>query len=371
MKLQDIARKLNAIRAEDEVGTNCVKVLLYGQEFTCLGISTLADKDGNRLTEQNFNYLGRLSCGLFRVRVPSGKFGYIGTDGQFAIPPIYDDADDFSEDVAWAERDGKLFILSKTGEETSPEPLPDGEFVTVEPFVNGFSRVSTVDMHVASVIPRLAYPHDDAKNAGVWGYVDKTGKLIVAPRYIFAVDFCSRGYAFVCAGEWVVDEELADKYNVDLYWSKTMKWGAIDSTGREVVPCQFRNIKWRPSPYIDWERDRFPITRKYLAAQDDSGKWGLIDYEGNWAVQPQFAEIGCLEQTSPNGDMFVFYAREINYDDDQEEVPCGVYSISKQAVLIPADKYLSIEFLSNTKVEATERSDLGGCVTISLSKRRR
>jgi hypothetical protein len=50
--------------------------------------------------------------------------------------------------------------------------------------------------------------------------------------------------------------------------------------------------------------------------------------------------------------MFVFYSRGIW--DDSGDPPCAVYSISKRRILIPADKYLYIEFKSDTVVKVAD-----------------
>lgn len=141
MKRDDVAQKLNAISAYEE-GGGVVRVLLEGETFNYNSIMTLADNDGNRLTDLEFDLIGHLCCGLLRVHVPGGKYGYVGVDGKFAIQPIYDDAQDFSDDVAWVFRDGHLYILDRSGNEVMAEPLPNGEYSAVEPFSEGLARVS-------------------------------------------------------------------------------------------------------------------------------------------------------------------------------------------------------------------------------------
>ena len=354
MERDDVAQKLNAIAAYDDEDSGLVKVLLRGDAFNSNGISTLADKDGRRLTEQEFDYLGSSSCGLFRVHVPGGKYGYLDVNGKFAIQPLYDYAQDFSEDLAWVTRGGKLYILGRSGEETEPESLPNGEYAVVEPFSEGLARVSIMNMGGFWGFMSLAYHHDDSDNAGLWGYVNKVGKVVVAPQYIFAEDFCG-GFAVVCQGKWTIDKKWDNKYNQGRYWSEEMKWGAINSQGEESIPCRFDEIKWRPWKRNDgWDME---ITKRYLAARDmESSKWGIIDFKGNWIVPPQFGDVGYESATSPNGDMFVFYSRPIWEGGDPDDTPCGVYSISKQRVLVPADKYRDIEFVSDKEIKVSDNS---------------
>ena len=53
-----------------------------------------------------------------------------------------------------------------------------------------------------------------------WGFIDKTGKVIVPFEYEEAYDF-QDGLARV---------------------SKNNKWGAIDETGEEVIQCQYNEL---------------------------------------------------------------------------------------------------------------------------------
>ena len=57
---------------------------------------------------------------------------------------------------------------------------------------------------------------------GKWGWIDKAGKEVIAPRYD-AVEYFSEGLAAVCLGE---------------------KWGFIDKTGKEVVVPKY-DVLWR------------------------------------------------------------------------------------------------------------------------------
>ena len=198
----------------------------------------------------------------------------------------------------------------------------------------------------------------------MWGYVNNVGKVVVVPQYIFAEDFCG-GLAVVCQGKWTIDKKWDNKYNQGRFWSEEMKWGAINSKGEEAIPCKFDEIKWRPWHPDCVDRDR-NITKTYLAAMDENAKWGIIDFKGNWVVTPQFADVGYEFDTSPNGDMFVFYGRKVWGGGDPDDTPCGVYSISKQKILVPADKYRDIEFVSDHEIKVSDNSQWTDYVTIPI-----
>lgn len=139
--------------------------------------------------------------------------------------------------------------------------------------------------------------------------------------------------------------------------------GAIAREGRTVIPCKFAEIMWRP-----WSEDmpEVEMTRKCLAVRDVNGKCGLIDFRGNWVVEPQFGDMPYSFDTSPDGDMFVFQRRKIWGGGNPDLVPCGVYSLSRRRVILPAEKYVEIEFDDDEHVKVRE-TPYGEVTTITLS----
>ena len=117
------------------------------------------------------------------------------------------------------------------------------------------------------------------KMNGKWGLIDKSGREVIPCKYDYAMVF-SEGLAQV-------------KMNG--------KWGYIDKSGREVIPCKYNDVgnfseglamvqmngKYG---YID-KSGREVIPCKYddvwnfsegLAMVQMNGKYGYIDKEGNW-----------------------------------------------------------------------------------------
>jgi hypothetical protein len=179
----------------------------------------------------------------------------------------------------------------------------------------------------------LAY-HSDYHEPGLWGYLDSTGKEIIEPQYIFAFDFDSEGehgLARVCKGKWTIDKKWDNKYNTGKYWSETQLWGMIDKTGREVIPCIYDEIM------LPWE-----VNEKYLRVHYGGwkeGKWGIIDYSGEWVVEPMFEDLGY--ETS---DDYVAFLNEDKWNAD--EIPIGIYSINEKKVIFEP-QFIDVEFLEN------------------------
>ena len=93
---------------------------------------------------------------------------------------------------------------------------------------------------------------------GKWGFIDKTGEVVVPPQYDSAGSF-REGLAMVM----IEDEE-------------TEKWGFIDNTGKEIVPPQY---------------DDAGSFREGLAAVMVEGKWGFIDTTGKEIISPQYDNV--------------------------------------------------------------------------------
>jgi len=84
-----------------------------------------------------------------------------------------------------------------------------------------------------------------------WGYIDKTGKIIVPPQYDAAGLF-SEGMAGVMKGK---------------------KWGYVDAAGNLTIKPQFTEI----SPFSEG-----------LAAVRIGDRWGYVDRTGKMAIKAQF-----------------------------------------------------------------------------------
>ncbi|MDR0682832.1 MAG: WG repeat-containing protein [Dysgonamonadaceae bacterium] len=329
--------------------TNLLKVNLPGSQAFNIGcIATFAYPDGRRATEQEFCYLGSFHEGLAKVAVAEGKYGFVDANMEFIIQPIYNYVRDFQNGYAIVSRrdeenktDITLFI-DKLGKEFVFERIDN--YNSISDYSDGMFMVS--DLKSCGIYERwvnLAYFSDYYDNAGFWGYTDNTGKEVIKPQYIYAFDF-ENGLALVCKGKWTKDKKWDNKYNTGRYWTEEELWGVIDKTGKEVVSCKFDEIK-------SFSYDgAFDNCHQYLKAHYGGwkeGKWGIINYSGEWIVEPIFGDIG---YDISNDDCFTFYNEDKWSDPD--DVPMGIYSISECKVLFEP-QFLDVDFLGdgNYKVE--------------------
>ena len=89
-----------------------------------------------------------------------------------------------------------------------------------------------------------------------YGFMDKTGKMVVSLQYDDAKEF-SEGLAAVCIGNW-----------------SDSKWGFINEKGEMIIKPQFPNVS------------SFSSGLAYATNQE--GQYGFIDKTGKWVVSPQY-----------------------------------------------------------------------------------
>lgn len=134
-----------------------------------------------------------------------------------------------SEKTACVEIDGRWGFVDRTG-----KVVIGTRFDGARPFCEGLAGV---------------------KVRGKWGYIDETGETVIEPRFD-EVEHFSEGVALVRAGE---------------------KWGYLDRTGQVFI------------------KPRFDCAKRFfegLAAVEVAGKWGYIDRTGRMAIEPRYDVTG-------------------------------------------------------------------------------
>jgi hypothetical protein len=97
---------------------------------------------------------------------------------------------------------------------------------------------------------------------GKWGYIDKTGKIVIEPQFDYAYKFFE-GLARVKVGD-----------------EKTGKYGYLDTIGRFVVNPQFDDAG-EFSEGLSWVR----------IGNIETGKYGFINNNGKFVISPQFYKV--------------------------------------------------------------------------------
>jgi len=285
---------------------------------------------------------GATDVGLLYPVVEHGKWGYMDKSGKMVIPPQYYDAYPFNEGMArvqpWStlSKAIRVCFIDKSGKwlgnfkvYSNAQDFSEGLALVIVPGERGFGYIDATG--------NMAIPQDDSheaggqfheglaaiKQGGKWGYIDKSGKMVIAPQFNEALRF-SEGLASVKSGDkWgFIDKSgkmaVAPQYEMAYQHEEGLaavkqggKWGFIDNTGKMVIPARFQDAYGFSEGLVDvkdegrWgfidKSGKMVITAKYdavhahfegLAGVKQGGKWGYIDKTGTMVISPQFDEAG-------------------------------------------------------------------------------
>jgi hypothetical protein len=224
------------------------------------GKKMFIDPAGKAVITPQFDIVDNFSEGLAAVnigqtRIPNvgiianpGKWGYIDKTGKLAIPLKFTHAEDFSEGLAAVTDGDRGGFIDHSGKMIFAVPLDvtlgfhEGVAgVLLRGTITYFDRtgkklpISTEYGPKSNSFSEGLLP---IETKGKWGFVDRTGKLVVAPQFEDAGDF-SEGLAPVKVSSeettWCPPDGSGSRSGF------TMKWGYIDKTGKVVIPAQFES----------------------------------------------------------------------------------------------------------------------------------
>jgi hypothetical protein len=177
-----------------------------------------------------------LSGDLFIINV-NGKKGFIDKTGKVMIEPRFEQAEDFSEGLA-AVKIGDWWGYIDTKGAVVIEP----KFGAAHTFSEGM------------VVSTLNRDFDRASNQ--WILLDKSGKYVELPQVKDIGSQFSEGL-------------IAAKNNQE-------KWGYLDKTGKVIIPFKFDRAA------------SFAEGLAYVLLED---KFGYINRRGNFVIAPRFTEV--------------------------------------------------------------------------------
>jgi hypothetical protein len=222
-----------------------------------------------------------------RVREPDGPiprksgvlYGYARQDGNWVVPPRFQDALPFSEGLAAVrvgEADTGLWGYIDAAGIFVVEPSFAGAFF----FSEGLA-VITVDDYF------------DGKQ----GYIDRCGNIIIEPKYDLAREYRGGVATATVEGKYVhidhegrlLDLQMASEFDrkegVALIRVDGTRYGFWDSKGLFVVPPVFEDAR----AFSDG-----------LAAVKRDGKWGYVNKAGEIAIECKFDQVGPFRQGKAN-----------------------------------------------------------------------
>ena len=273
------------------------------------GYPTCIDKNGNtKFVLNEAEAVSAFSEGLAVFITEDGKYGFVDKNGNIAINAQFERAMPFSDGLARIWQKGLAGFIDKAGKITiSPQ------FQEVETFSEGMAAFSDgrqwgyINTQGAYLInPQFddAFPFSQGmavvKQGGAYGYINKKGKFVINPQFDF-------GYSFSDGLAIVVKDHL--NYTERMLQERAGEQGSLFNTpmsapvqpeteaGRTVVRKENKTLYINEAgKYINKAgKDIINAQFKYagnfhngIAPVYSAGKWGFINKEGQYVVNPQF-----------------------------------------------------------------------------------
>jgi hypothetical protein len=202
------------------------------------------------------------SEGLAAVEI-NQKWGYINKNGKVVIKPIYQRVTPFSDGLAGVSfhtDENIWFFIDYSGKTIITEKLffslksnfGDGKFDWCPEFSNGLAAI----LH-----------HWTLDDEGIikyeCGYMDKTGKKIIEPKFDFSGPF-KENKAFVNIGGAI--------YNLRRF--SNGRYGFINKNGKYLIKPKFHDAR--------------SFSEGLAAVKNHTGKWQYINEKGEIVINPNF-----------------------------------------------------------------------------------
>jgi WG containing repeat len=245
------------------------------------------EKSGKFVIPPTFSYVLDFSEGMAAVE-SSGKVGFVDLNGTVVVEPTYDYVTSFREGLALvakiegAEKSHHIQYIDKNGNvkidvtelqlksDPSGRDVPKGSAPNTDLALLSTRRVQNLGRIINSPTGILPEQFSDGlavvKFAGRYGYLDKSGRVVIQPKFKEAYAF-EEGVAMVGFGE---PSAPFPKNDVRRLYPHV---GFISKDGQFIIGPKFE--------------DAFGFSEG-LAAVEQCGKWGFVDHSGRMIILPTF-----------------------------------------------------------------------------------
>jgi len=256
------------------------------------------DRSGKMVIAPQNGFGYRFSDGRARAWVlAEKKWGFIDKTGKMVIAPQFAQAFEFVDGLAYvSDKSWKWAFIDPAGTAVTPF-----QFADEDRYASRFSE----GVAAVGIGPVL----DDR-----WGYIDRTGKFMIAARFNRALPFSENLARVVVGKQWgYVDHTgkmviaMPSNYDyeslgyfhdgralvdLDVHDGKTLKQvrGYIDTNGKMVIAPQFENVSDRDGDDADFSWDCYYVGNfsEGLAAVTLGDKWGYVDKDGRMVIATLF-----------------------------------------------------------------------------------
>ncbi|MFH0974946.1 MAG: WG repeat-containing protein [Spirochaetota bacterium] len=229
------------------------------------------DRTGKEIIPPKYDEI-YLPLNVFPVKVKlNWKCGLVDKTGKEIVSPKYDDIRTFRDGLAIVEIKGgskyhsdpkdKEGLINIAGEEIVPPEQHTIRFSEGLAAVRlkgkwGFFKWGFIDRTGKMIIPPeydevkdFEKGMADVKKNGKWGRIGLTGKVIIPPKYDDIGDF---------------NEDIAS-VGIDKYFGIQHKCGFVDRTGKEIIPLKYDDVE---------------SFKNGMARIELNGQWGYVDKTG-------------------------------------------------------------------------------------------
>ena len=269
-------------------------------------------EDGTVIAPNIYRFVGQFTDGYCRVMLDDGQCGLIDSTGREVVPCLYDAVEYPSEGRVLVNKDGLFGFTDMEGRVVIPlQYFQAGSFSEgYAPVLVATGSLQTACTFIDTLGHRLFAPdyenlqpfscgHAIVRRDGRWGAVDHTGRLVLPTRFENMTTFFADTlfFAGTPAGMALYDKRMEPLTEAVYTWVGAMyygripvqrngKYGFLDRTGREVVPCIYD------------ETGVYVLARTLVRIGD---RYGIIDTAGRYVLPLEY------ENTSYTGEKYMYY----------------------------------------------------------------
>lgn len=222
------------------------------------------------------------------------KWGYIDKNGNLVVSPVFSTVCPYYEGLARVTYDTQLRgnrwgFIDLNGEIIVPF-IDKSKFGMYGGFSEGLAPVLFGDTNKTSQNHKEEY-----------GYIDKTGRFIIEPRFRDATSFHDGLAHVVCDNNGIERRGFIDKSGKFVLTISNQKWLVSDFNDGIAVVYDFYSKKFG---YIDKQGNLVTdiiFENGYdfsegLAGVKIGEKWGFIDKAGHIVIKPQYESVGSFHE---------------------------------------------------------------------------
>jgi hypothetical protein len=228
---------------------------------------------------------------LFPI-VQNGKWGYMNARGEIIIPPRFKAAEEYSEDLAWAD---DTFIDGTGKAIINLRPLLEQQIAPDHKFIDGVVMLRDVQHTGFIRFMSLARLQTSTPSISDWATLNKQGQVWVPPYPLLqpfkgglAPINLNGGVAFMnTSGEVVIPPGIYQSYSdcgeglcaVSSALNSDHLWGFVDTHGQIAITPQYNGAH---GFHEGLARASSLMLRKEI--------WGFINTSGHFVVPPEYDE---------------------------------------------------------------------------------